>query len=814
MSVEPHLEALVTTPSNPRLSTGTHGTEGGIPHGHSDLKKRIVDMRPARQPSGPRQRPRRSGRDGRGGSLKRSWFFAFFFISGFCSLVYEVVWLRLSMARFGVTTPMVSIVLSVFMTGLGLGSWAGGRFIRQFEESAARVPLRFYATLELLIGISGLAVPPLLDVGYGLLRDTGHGLAWASSLYYLGSGAWITLALLPWCTAMGATFPFAMAAIRKIARDESERAFSYLYLANLLGAMAGTLIPAIALIELYGFRGTLHIAAALNVALAAGVFLLSSVPRETAAGRPGVAPLPAAPPARGVRDTGSLALLFTTGLCSMAMEVVWIRQFTVYLGSVVYAFSAILALYLCANYLGSYRYRAWARSHDPRECRTVWIVMGLAALLPLLMADPRLPFPHPDDFAPDFLLGMLRAGLGIMPFSALVGFATPMLVDRVSQGNPDAAGRAYAVNVLGSILGPLLAGFCILPWAGERAGLCAIAAPVFAAGLAIAARAPSGSRTFVRLAPRTLYALAVVSCFPLVAVTNGYESQFPQRRELRDYTATVVATGQGMEKQLFTNGTGMTKLTTITKMMAHMPLSLLPHPASNALVICFGMGTTFRSMLSWGIQVTAVELVPSVPRMFGYFHPDGPELLRSPLAHVVIDDGRRYLERSTEQFDVVTVDPPPPLAAPASSLLYSREFYAIVKRHLRPGAIVQVWLPASLDEPSPTQASVARALLDSFPCVRAFQSIEGWGTHFLASRDPLPAALTGPWPQPLPAAAARDLVEWEGDSTPAGLLAEVFSHEEHMEDFLKLAPSLPAIQDDRPVNEYFLLRNYWPGADE
>src|ERR1039457_616277 len=201
--------------------------------------------------------------------MRIRWYFLFFLVSGFCSLVYEVVWLRLSMAKFGVTTPMVSIVLSVFMAGLGLGSWAGGRFIRRFDASAASVPLWLYGMLELLIGISGVAVPPILDVGYGLLRDAGRGLAWASSLYYLASGAWITLALLPWCTAMGATFPFAMAAIRKIARHESERTFSYLYLANLLGALLGTLVPTIVLIELYGFRGTLHIATALNVTLAA-----------------------------------------------------------------------------------------------------------------------------------------------------------------------------------------------------------------------------------------------------------------------------------------------------------------------------------------------------------------------------------------------------------------------------------------------------------------------------------------------------------------------------------------------------------------
>jgi len=85
--------------------------------------------------------------------LKRHWFFAFFFISGACSLIYEVVWLRLSMAKFGVTTPMVSIVISVFMAGLGLGSWAGGKFIGRFDRFPAAVPLRLYGTLELLIGL-------------------------------------------------------------------------------------------------------------------------------------------------------------------------------------------------------------------------------------------------------------------------------------------------------------------------------------------------------------------------------------------------------------------------------------------------------------------------------------------------------------------------------------------------------------------------------------------------------------------------------------------------------------------------------------
>src|SRR5262245_43014061 len=86
------------------------------------------------------------------------WLFVFFFVSGFCSLVDEVVWLRLAMAAFGVTTPMVSIVLSLFMGGLALGSWGGGWLARRFGPSAARNGLLAYALAEIIIGLSAMAV--------------------------------------------------------------------------------------------------------------------------------------------------------------------------------------------------------------------------------------------------------------------------------------------------------------------------------------------------------------------------------------------------------------------------------------------------------------------------------------------------------------------------------------------------------------------------------------------------------------------------------------------------------------------------------
>src|SRR5579863_4053104 len=191
------------------------------------------------------------------------WFFGFFFVSGFCSILYELVWLRLAMAQFAVTTALVSIVLSAFMIGLGLGSWGAGRYLRNRKTSSGIPALRLYAITEGLIGMSAILAPRELIWGRILLEKLDAGTPLPVTAYYLAAGLWIGLTLVPWCACMGATFPFAMAAIRENFSAESLRSFSYLYLANVLGAVTGAAIPLL-LIELLGFRGTLNVGAVLN----------------------------------------------------------------------------------------------------------------------------------------------------------------------------------------------------------------------------------------------------------------------------------------------------------------------------------------------------------------------------------------------------------------------------------------------------------------------------------------------------------------------------------------------------------------------
>ena len=756
-----------------------------------------------------------------------AWFFAFFFVSGCCSLMYEIVWLRLAMAQFGVTTALTSITLSAFMAGLGVGSWASGRFLPKYASRIALSPIYVYAATELLIGTSAFMVPIELAWGHTFLEHTS---LTSSSSYYLVSGIWIALTLIPWCALMGATIPIAMVAIRAQGLQDSGRSFSFLYLSNVCGAVLGTIFPLV-LIELLGFHGTLGTGAGLNLVLAVSATVLGLTRPVQAGALEGSGRRPAENRQLEI-SRSPLVLLFSTGLTSMAVEVVWIRQFTPYLGTMVYAFALILAIYLAATFAGSRLYRQWIQTPHP-EGKVIWILLGFSIMLSLIAADPGFyvgPFSVTEFIATisgtsviksmgqhgPLLLKMLRLFVGIFPFSAILGFATPMLVDRWSGGDPDRAGRAYAVNIIGCIIGPLLSGFALLPIISERWVLFFFAAPWVLIGIVPRRRHHEGSPSSGRWSPKLSYALILLAL--LVAFTSkGYEDHFFPRVVLRDNTATIVASGKGMDRRLRVNGIGITALDPITKIMAHLALASLDHSPKSALVICFGMGTTYRSLLSWGIPTTAVELVPSVPKVFWFFHSDGSSLLRSPLSHIVIDDGRRYLERTNDYFDVINLDPPPPVGAAGSSLLYSNEFYAAAKRRLRPGGILEQWLPTDETQGDPVvAASVTQALRASFEYVHVFRSFSALsptrltqtqGLLFLASDHVIPVRTAESLARRLPETAVHDLLEWGPENNPESQLADILENEILIETVMARAPEATALADDRPVNEYYLLRH-------
>jgi spermidine synthase len=296
-------------------------------------------------------------------------------------------------------------------------------------------------------------------------------------------------------------------------------------------------------------------------------------------------------------------------------------------------------------------------------------------------------------------------------------------------------------------------------------------------------------------------ALFVFSIF----VSRDYEdgSFYDGPHEVRrDHVATAIAYGEGMGKRLLVNGVGMTFLTPITKVMAHLPLAV-NNNAKSGLIICFGMGTTFRAMRSWGIDTTVVELSRSVTESFGFFFADFENVIGDPKAHIVVDDGRRYLLRSNKAFDVITLDPPPPIEAAASSLLYSKEFYDVVKAHLAPGGILQQWFPGGEEN---IQYAVARSLRESFPYVVAFKSIEDWGYHFLASMSPISDITPAEFVARLSERAKRDLMEWNSNISVERMAENILSRRTDIAKLLPAHGKSVVVTDDLPYNEYFALR--------
>jgi spermidine synthase len=711
------------------------------------------------------------------------WYFVFFLISGFCGILYELVWLRLAMAQYGVTTPVVSMVLSAFMGGLGIGSLAAGKLIRRYGQRISFPTLWLYAGAELLIGISALTVPAELIAGHRILSHLASSTEFSSVTYSLISGVCIALTLVPWCALMGATIPVAMFAVRSDPRLESRRSFSFLYISNLLGAMLGAILP-LAIIEFRGFHFTLIVGMLLNFLIASSAFAVAQARKIGL----DIAPELNAPVSSG-SNQGILAVLFMTGLTSMGMEVIWIRLYTPFVGVMVYSFALILVTYLSATFLGSFAYRSFARNPESKT----WVLLAalsLLAVLPVFACQP------------GHMNFLVRVLLGIAPFSAAVGYLTPQLVDLWSTGDADRAAHAYAVNVLGCILGPLLAGFILLPLISERWSLFSFAAPWILIGFSNYVRHYSTAAVWTkRIAAICFLTLTLV----VTLKPKAYESIYARRVVLRDNTATVIAAGEGMDKVLLVNGVGITTLTPATKAMAHLPLAFLDHPPESVLVICFGMGTTFRSALSWGIHVTAVDLAPSVPKLFWYYHPGVPELLHSPLSRVIIDDGRRYLDRTPDKFDLITIDPPPPVFAAGSSLLYSTEFYRVAKRHLRPHGILEQWLPTYSGDAF-LRSSAAQSIKLSFAYVRVFRSLEGLGFHFLASDSPIPERAASDLAGKLGAQAATDFVEWGPEATTLDQFNILLNGEFNVDSIVAAGPTAPPLRDDRPTNEYFAVR--------
>ena len=648
--------------------------------------------------------------------------------------------MRMLIRVFGVTTLAVSTIIAVFMSGLALGAWLGGR--RSGSDARG---LRTYSFLELGAALAGCAGTALLLQLPEWYAAVGGPSVFRPALRVTLSAA----ALLPPTMLMGATLPVLTRYVAE--REESAGiGLAVLYGWNTLGAVVGMLGSGFVLLAALGEIRTVGCAVALNLVCALSARLASRRFERTAVKEPDRR----RPEPLAASEGLLLTLFFASGFGALGLEVLWSRLIVLLVGSSVYAYSLLLACVLSGIGIGGVLSALWMkRGPSRREALSAYgglqigvafsVALGLAAYQAAGLAafQPRYvysPFQGPVD-----LLFFLRdcAMVSFVP-SLLMGLSFPLAGPLLARGNADAgraAGRAFAVNTIGGVLGSVIAGFLLVPAIGVSGGAAVFVALAGVCGLA--ALAAAGAEPRARRIAGAGLAAAVVS---LGWAWNPARSILVNRierlgGEISFYTEQTAASVAGWSdkngrRSLLLNGIAVSGAGVYGQAMAFIPLLYRPE-ASRALVICFGAGNTFRTAALAGLETDAVDLVSGVFDAFPWFWKDAAEVRSRPGVKTHVDDGRHYLLTTPKRFDLIVVDGTPPVWSARTVNLYTREFVGLGKSRLAEKGILAIWIPV----PMLTKdfGVVLRNFTDAFEHAAMWSHPGGPGFLFMGSNAPM-----------------------------------------------------------------------------
>lgn len=668
-------------------------------------------------------------------------FRAAVFLSGAAGLLLQTLWVRRLGFIFGNTTTSVSLVLGSFFFGMAVGSRLFGRRV-----DASPSPFATYARLELGIGVTAaaawFALPALEPLYVWLYRVSSGNLATTHALQVV-----LTFAVLAIPTIlMGATLP---AMVRCVTHDENEvaRSVGGIYATNAIGAAVGLLAGSFLLIELFGLSGAYALAIALNVTAA---ILAMPWRRGTA--------IPAREPAAtGVPEPKSAsgwlyALAFGTGFLGIGYEVLWIRLWA-YISlhsaespigkasaemSSTYVFSFIVFLVVGGIGVGGALAkfaRRRDRSHlkDFARVQAALGVWGLAAVIvePLLVFD-RLS------------VKLLEITLIVFPMAVLMGIGFPLLaaqfVQRIDKAG-DHFGRFYSANTIGSCIGPILAGLVLLPLRGTYASLmCFAVANVALAIIALAIAREQGRARIVRTAAIAVAAIVATLIVPFPAITRftapGGQAVIMEEDNSVGHTLVL---DSGKTRTLVVNNhavSGIDPRHAFGRASIQIPAALLARQPESILILCVGTGGSWAGTLRYDANVVAVDINPAVFRALPLLHP--PERYRQLMGEnmePVVTDARNFLLLDQRHYDIINIDPAPPITQPGMVNLHTVEFYRLAKARLKPGGVLIQRFSGEPDSQA-FYPELLRSISEVFPEVTVWSFLRH-GLDVIASERPL-----------------------------------------------------------------------------
>ncbi len=753
-------------------------------------------------------------------------------LSGACALVYQMAWLREFRLVFGGATPATAAVLAIFMGAMGAGSALFGR-----KAEAAANPLRLYAFIELGVGIAALLTPLLLSIVRSLYLSTGGIAALGQIPATLLQLLLATVVLAPPCLLMGGSLPAAFKWV-ETDQDQQRGSLGVLYGINTLGALAGVLLSTFWLLELWGIRATVIIAAGVNLLIGAAAWFVS---RDATP----VKPLPQTPPQTHASSTLTIRFIYLaagiTGFTFFLSELVWFRVLAPLLGSSVYGFGLILALALAGIGLGGLLYRMmWA------SCAGAVTLAALARVAAWQALFLALPWALGDRIAvfaidvnqlrslglPGQITGWtLIASLLVLGPSILAGVQFPLLVGLLGTGNHDAGrhvGYAYAANTIGAITGSLAGGFVLLPWltalgAWRGVFLLTLLLSLGAAVLGAQRRAwpvivlwlSAACLMFIPTGPTAAWRHKPIGygrVESLPSSINGlrgwlHASRWKIAHEFEGREASVAAVASDDGYCLYVNGKsdGSAFGDADTQVMQGLVPAML-HPAPHhAFIVGLGTGTTagWVADVPGMKQVDVVELEPGMATLArDHFAPVNRDVLSKSNVHLIAGDAREALLAAGNRYDLIISEPSNPYRAGVSTL-FTQEFYAAAKARLNAGGLFAQWVQGyEVDAQAIRQ--VYATLTAVFPHVETWISgpndllFIGHLTPPAYSLDQLRTRIT----QPLFAEALKRV--WLTNSVE-GMLAHHLASPEFARSLLQTNPA-HINTDDRNLLEYGFAR--------
>ncbi len=691
----------------------------------------------------------------------------FFLISGLTGLIYEIIWTRLLTKVIGNAPFTVSIILTVLMGGMAIGSYfAGKRMLRKTKPGQL---IQYYGLLQVIIGVYALLLPLLITLSTPLFAVIYNQLfAWFWFYHFLTFIMCGLLLLVP-AICMGAALP-VLSQFYVTRLEKTSSRLGVLYGLNTIGAVIGSIAGGFWLINWSGVWGTLISTAIVSILVGAssiGLHIwLTGKKSKTPANTSSTLTIEETP-GHNKMAIAVLTLFAISGFCAMAYQVIWIRLLSLIIGPTTYTFTIVVSTFIAGLTIGTL---LWGRIGDRSQKPLFGLMMTQfgaaisALLISQLLGNSQIFFSKliqtfSDSFTSLMLIKASILFLFILIPTLFFGAALP-LVGKIIITSTEKVGQkigiAYALNTFGAVLGAFTGGFLLIPLLGKEASIRFLAIfqllAIGSLSLFLLKEAPAPRRKLLWYGIPLILGLTLIVFFPnwnrkMLALGKYHRLAQFNFKVINWFDALVGNSAKynlDKDEELVYFDDGIGGFTTVLKsqdpigntyfslynsgkpdasnkpgdmntqtLLAHFPMIFHPN-AQKVMVLGLASGITAGEVSLYPIRkLDIVDINQQTIAASEFFKPWNNEILSNPKAHLIIQDARAHLTLTREKYDVVISEPSNPWIAGMASL-FTRDFFQTVKDKLDSNGIFIQWLHAyQIDWPA--FSMVGRTFAEIFP---------------------------------------------------------------------------------------------------